>query len=573
MDFKTLMEGHFQLVAKQKGDDFYFKFFWKSNLEDGYKAINSYGNIDIIILDLVFEYKAGEEIKSFNLLKSIKEEYPHIPVLMISSTTEDEDLLKAGFDEDCHPDDFLRKAESLNAGMSENKMTPNWEIIYERVIRLLKRFGRINVEYGVLITHGTDTMAWAFAILRYGLANLKTNIALTGSQLPLEGTFSPSDAIGNMLTSVKLLNKIEPPNIFQVFNDGIQIFNKNLNKVRKWSFDAFDGNSFAKFEADEIKVFENGVYPITKDNKLKKLYFIKTGGTIDSGMSETGLKANQNYTYEYLKTLGDKYFDSFEPVIEINPKDSSLFNPSDWMTMISKIGETGLAESDTQFEWNILDIALSPFLTNEFYNLIATEVINNYSGIILLGYGAGNINIFGSSKTKSTYDYALKYKEKFGEEEYVKQTKYCAISLFENIEKYNNEHPENYKFIIMSSQVPHDCYDFEYESGRIPLYYGTLPSGDLSYPEAQTKLAYILGHKDLLIKTSKETGISFEQLVKSCFLSGVKFFRSKNKKIFLDISKKECNCEIKIPKNNVFVKNNFNDGLMEIVKIYKKKTI
>ena len=92
--------------------------------------------------------------------------------------------------------------------------------LYEALAHGLRRAGRVENREAVLITHGTDTMAWAFAYLRYALFDLSVNIVLTGSQLPLEGTFSLSDALGNLRTSVYLLNHLVPGRLFMVFNEG-----------------------------------------------------------------------------------------------------------------------------------------------------------------------------------------------------------------------------------------------------------------------------------------------------------------------------------------------------------------
>ena len=37
----------------------------------------------------------------------------------------------------------------------------------------------------ILITHGTDTLAWTHAFVRYAIKNNKINIAITGSRMPL----------------------------------------------------------------------------------------------------------------------------------------------------------------------------------------------------------------------------------------------------------------------------------------------------------------------------------------------------------------------------------------------------
>lgn len=37
----------------------------------------------------------------------------------------------------------------------------------------------------ILITHGTDTLAWTHAAVRYAVKNNMVNIAITGSQIPM----------------------------------------------------------------------------------------------------------------------------------------------------------------------------------------------------------------------------------------------------------------------------------------------------------------------------------------------------------------------------------------------------
>ena len=45
----------------------------------------------------------------------------------------------------------------------------------------------------ILITHGTDTLAWTHAAVRYAVKHNKVNIALTGSQIPMP------DGVGDYL--------------------------------------------------------------------------------------------------------------------------------------------------------------------------------------------------------------------------------------------------------------------------------------------------------------------------------------------------------------------------------------
>ncbi|HDT11668.1 MAG TPA: hypothetical protein ENN58_02895 [bacterium] len=351
----------------------------------------------------------------------------------------------------------------------------------------------------------------------------------------------------------------------------MHIFNKNLVKVKKWSVDAFHGNSFGRIETEDLKIEEDEVYQVAEDKRtvLEKLFFIKTGGTIDSVKSETGLSSyDVNYTIEYLKNLKTSYFKEFA-TIPINPKDSSYFNPRDWTKMLEAVKNTGLSDIDTRFDWNILTVILSPFQTNRLYDLFAEELIKHYSGVIILGYGAGNINIIGSDKSAQTTKYAEDFEANFGSSELSKQKEYSLVSFLEKIETYNKG-GNDYKFIVVNSQVPIDQYDIDYEAGRIPLFYGALPSGDLSYPEAQTKLAFIIGHKQLIQAEAKKHKLTYEQIVKSCFLCGIRFNKKSNMKEFLRISENESGCRVVIHPKNVFVKGSFENGLSQIIGLLKK---
>lgn len=213
-------------------------------------------------------------------------------------------------------------------------------------------------------------------------------------------------------------------------------------KVKKWNFDAFAGNSFAKIEDEELKVFEQDISILSKKNKLDKLYFIKTGGTIDSVSKNEGLVADGDFTGKYLKILGEKYFNKLITK-EINPKDSSLFNPIDWKKMLETIKGWELAECDTNFDWDVLPVFPSPFMDMNYYNSLFDKLLDKYSGAIILGYGAGNINIFNSQKTKNTIEYSQSFGNEFGASSFESQRSYSLIPLLEKVEQYNKSNPED----------------------------------------------------------------------------------------------------------------------------------
>lgn len=73
----------------------------------------------------------------------------------------------------------------------------------------------------ILITHGTDTLAWTHAAVRYAVKNNIVNIAITGSQIPMpDGVGDFSDAYANIGNNIRFLTQFTPPHIFTVFNNG-----------------------------------------------------------------------------------------------------------------------------------------------------------------------------------------------------------------------------------------------------------------------------------------------------------------------------------------------------------------
>jgi len=89
---------------------------------------------------------------------------------------------------------------------------------------------------GVVITHGTDTMAYSAAALSFMLRNPPGPVVFTGSQLPMKHPFS--DAPVNLNEAIAAA-KTAPPGVYVVFNHRI-IRGTRAVKLRTTSFDAFE---------------------------------------------------------------------------------------------------------------------------------------------------------------------------------------------------------------------------------------------------------------------------------------------------------------------------------------------
>lgn len=113
---------------------------------------------------------------------------------------------------------------------SSNIQAEEWQMI-ARVV-----FGALNQFDGIVITHGTDTMAYTASMLSYMLHPLKKPIVITGSQVPIDNLLT--DARNNLYTAFAAISSgINGVTI--AFNHKI-ICGCRAVKVRTMGFEAFE---------------------------------------------------------------------------------------------------------------------------------------------------------------------------------------------------------------------------------------------------------------------------------------------------------------------------------------------
>ena len=105
---------------------------------------------------------------------------------------------------------------------------------WSRIARFI--FDRQAVYDGVVLAHGTDTMAYTACALSFMLQNPAVPIVLTGSQLPLSNPFS--DGPDNLRTAL-LMASSGRRGVFVAFNRRILLGCRAV-KVRAENFDAFE---------------------------------------------------------------------------------------------------------------------------------------------------------------------------------------------------------------------------------------------------------------------------------------------------------------------------------------------
>ena len=115
---------------------------------------------------------------------------------------------------------------------SSNIQPEEWQRIAEKVAELIAE----GWAEGVILTHGTDTMAYTASALSFMLENVTLPVVLTGSQLPLADPLS--DGLENIRTALAMAASGHA-GVFVAFNRQILLGTRAV-KVRTTNFQAFE---------------------------------------------------------------------------------------------------------------------------------------------------------------------------------------------------------------------------------------------------------------------------------------------------------------------------------------------
>lgn len=116
---------------------------------------------------------------------------------------------------------------------------------------------------GIVLTHGTDTMAYTSSILSFMLRDIPIPVVITGSQLPILHPLS--DALENLRGAFAMAAS-GAPGVFVVFNRKV-IFGTRAVKIRTAGFDAFESvNSeyAAVINAQGLQMLYKPVMPVNE---------------------------------------------------------------------------------------------------------------------------------------------------------------------------------------------------------------------------------------------------------------------------------------------------------------------
>ncbi len=158
-------------------------------------------------------------------LSSIKSEHGMVPGIRSGDMMEELRMISRNLQ--LETEDFL----SVD---SSNFFPEDWE-------RLARRIAEIWPDYqGIVVIHGTDTLAYTSSMLSFMLRGIPIPVVLTGSQLSI--AHPVADALENCRGAVHMAAS-GCPGVFVVFNRKV-ISGCRASKVRTMSFDAFESINY-----------------------------------------------------------------------------------------------------------------------------------------------------------------------------------------------------------------------------------------------------------------------------------------------------------------------------------------
>ncbi len=113
---------------------------------------------------------------------------------------------------------------------SSNIQPEEWQFIAGQIAELQSGYD------GIVVTHGTDTMAYTASVLSFMLRNIPIPVVLTGSQLPILHPLT--DGVENLRCAFAMAAS-GAPGVFVAFNRKV-ILGARAVKVRTTGFDAFE---------------------------------------------------------------------------------------------------------------------------------------------------------------------------------------------------------------------------------------------------------------------------------------------------------------------------------------------
>ncbi|WP_026518595.1 asparaginase [Butyrivibrio sp. MC2021] len=196
--------------------------------------------------------------------------------------------------------DTSLEIEDFCALDSANIFPEDWSLLARRISELRNSYD------GIVVIHGTDTLAYTSSMLSFMLQNVNIPVVITGSQLSIKDPIA--DAMENCRCAIHMAAS-GIPGVFVAFNRKVML-GCRASKVRSMSFDAFESINYpyvAQISSLGMSIDEkavparNGVFHLA-DSYSTKVCMIRMFPGIHRSLLES--LAEQGYKGIYIEAYG-----------------------------------------------------------------------------------------------------------------------------------------------------------------------------------------------------------------------------------------------------------------------------
>lgn len=157
-------------------------------------------------------------------------------------------------------DEISFKAIQPFTRLSENFIPSDWEVLYQSIMK-----HDLSEYSGIIITHGSDTLAYSAAAVSYMFHDTDIPILLTASNYPLD--HPKSEAVRNFASCVAMIEHDPLPGVFVIFEDdkGLSLVHLASRLMQSKPFtDQFYSiydTPFGEIQGGRLQVFANDINP------------------------------------------------------------------------------------------------------------------------------------------------------------------------------------------------------------------------------------------------------------------------------------------------------------------------
>ena len=170
-------------------------------------------------------------------------------------------------------DSYALTVRDLLSMDSSNIQPEEWQVIARAVYESRGDFD------GIVITHGTDTMAYTASVLSYMVRNIPIPVVLTGAQLPIEHPLT--DGLDNLRTALAMAASGKP-GVFVAFDRKVILGCRSV-KTHTTDFAAFESVNWplvGRVSGSGLTIDESAIPPVKgpcrlRDQLCREVFLIK----------------------------------------------------------------------------------------------------------------------------------------------------------------------------------------------------------------------------------------------------------------------------------------------------------